>query len=123
MAKLNEAEAKEQLNIVPDVRDVFKGSDLRVFSQYVDKRMALKAQRDAIEDEMAALSEKLTRFLADNDVDRVQHGLVRVQIISKENSRLDKDLLLHNGVPAAIIAKSMKVTHSSYLDVREVKEK
>jgi hypothetical protein len=121
---MNQAEAKQEIGLVPDVRDVLHGAELRSFGHYVDKRMTLKAKIKEMEEEITAINGELTGILAVHDVTTgLMHGNYKCQIISKENKRLDKEKLLENGVSASIIAKSTVTTQSSYLDVREVKGK
>jgi hypothetical protein len=119
---MTEAEAKEVLGIVPDSGDILKGAELRVFGQYLDQRVMMKKAIKEFEAKIKAIDEKLIGSLADHDCEKVMHGLFRVAIITKTNSRLDKEKLLKNGVPAGVIALSMVNTQFSYLDVREKKD-
>lgn len=104
-----------------DAREVFEGLQLSEFGQLVDHRTLLRQRKRDLESQIEDLDEKIVRLLADHDCERVQHGNVRCQIITKENKRLDKERLLMNGVAMRVIEASTVTTYSTYLDVRETK--
>lgn len=110
--------------IVKDAREVFNGeAELDEFSRLVESRIIAKDAIKHYEAAVKKVDEQLVRLMTQRDCDRVQHGQHRCQIISKTNSRLDKELLMLNGCPAKVIEASMKVSHSSYLEIREIKDK
>lgn len=109
--------------IVKDAREVFNGDTLDQFSRLVEDRLNAKVAIAQAEKIVKQVDEKLTELMALNDCDKVMHGRHRCQIISKTNSRLDKEKLMMNGVPVAVIERSMTVSYSSYLEIREIKDK
>lgn len=109
---------------VKDAREVFDNDDsLSEFARLVEDRISRKDYIKQYEAEVKAIDEQLVTLLTDRDCDKAQYGKHRVAIISKELKRLDKELLMLNGVPAKVIDASMKVSHSSYLEIREIKDK
>lgn len=109
--------------VVKDAREVFENeTTLQTFSNLVEERLNAKEAIKLAEAIVKKVDDKLTVLLTDRDCDKVLYGRHRVGIISKENRRLDKELLMMNGVSVKVIEASMKVSHSSYLEVRELKD-
>lgn len=67
------------------------------------------------------LKDEIQMLLVMHDMQGVRCGSYTAAIITKQTSRVDKTLLLENGVDPAAIAKSTRTTEFSYVDVREDK--
>lgn len=109
--------------VVKDAREVFEDDvELDQFSRLVESRIIAKDAIKHYEATVKKVDEQLVTMMTQRDCDKVLHGRHKCQIISKRLERLDKELLMMNGVPVKVIEASMKVSHSSYLEIRELKD-
>lgn len=121
--RMNEAEAKEELGLVPDVRDVFHNGDLRKVSKLIDQRIELSAMKKQAEEEIKELDAKLTEMLSGADVQRVMHGTYKAQLVAGTNSHISKELLLEKGVSASVIVAATKVKNYTYVLISDTETK
>jgi hypothetical protein len=112
----------KEIDDAVDIRNVLEGNELIAFSKEVDRRVELKNQIKELEGLVKVIDEKLLITLCEKDCDRTICGTHRVNIVTKTNTRLDKEKLLLNGVPANVIQLSTVTSQSSFLEVREIKQ-
>lgn len=116
-----EAQAMQELNIIPESRDVFgkRAVTFDRLSQQIAEAQRIKAQAER---DIKDLKEKLEPFFADSDSKTIISQGCRVTLVLSHSSHLSKEMLLERGVPATTILACTKETAYSFVKVTEPKE-
>jgi hypothetical protein len=116
----NEAEAKLDLGVVLDAKEVF-GRRYRHFTDLVGELQASNEVKKQAEAESKRLNGLLQEMWADVPAKTVMNDGAKITLVSSSNSHISKDALLLAGVPATVIRDCTKVTPYQYVLVTEPK--
>lgn len=118
----NEAEAKVDLGVIPDAKEVF-GRRYKTFIGLVEElRSANEVKRQA-EAESKRLNGLLQEMWADCEAKTVTDDRVKITLVSSSNSHVSKEKLLELGVPATVIRDATTIKAYQYVLVTEPKGK
>lgn len=105
----------EEVERVPDARDVFKAGKLTEFSKLVERRLTVTEQIKRLEEARKALDVSLTELMANHDVLKVLYDNRPVSLVQGFRSSLNKEKLLLAGVTSAMIVTCTDRTSFMYL--------
>lgn len=117
----NEAEAKLDLNIVPEAAEVF-GRRYKKFTQLVGELRAANEVKKQADEESKRLNQELQSMWADVEAKTVLEDGCKVTLVSSSNSHVSKELLLGAGVAATVIRDCTKVVNYSFVKITEAKK-
>ncbi len=118
----NEAEAKVDLGVVPDAKEVF-GRRYKTWLSLVEELAASNEVKKQAEAESKRLNGLLQDLWADCEAKKVMAGDLPVHLVQSHNSTVSKELLLEAGVAATVIRDCTKVTPYSYILIGKPKQR
>jgi len=116
----NEAEAKIELGVIPDAREVF-GRRYQKFSQLVGEFKAAQEVKRQAEAEAKRIDKLLQEFWTDCQAKTVMDDKLKVTLVQSSNSHISKERLIELGVAATVIRDATKTVYYSFVKVTEGK--
>lgn len=116
----NEAEAKIDIGIAPEAKEVF-GRKYQRFTHLVGELRAANEVKKQADEESKRLNKELQSIWADVEAKTVVDDGAKVTLVSSSNSHISKERLLELGVTATVIRDATKVVEYSFVKVTESK--
>lgn len=116
-----EVEALEELNVIPDSRDVFHNHQLAAFNRYMEQRIVTTEKLKVLEEEKKRLDNEIMALMTQNGMIKVMHIGRPVSLVEGTRTSLNKEKLLMSGVPATTIVKCSDTSHFTYVLVGKAK--
>lgn len=112
----NEAEAKLDLGVAPEAKEVF-GRRYSKFTQLVGELRAANEVKKQAEEESKRLNKELQSMWADVEAKTVVEDGCKVTLVSSSNSHISKEKLLEAGVLASVIRDCTSVVSYQFVKV------